>query len=81
VRAALDRFSAQITRVELHLRDENSKGKSGPADKRCTLEVRLAGRRPMAVTHHAPTVEQAVDGASGRMQRALDSSLGRLADR
>jgi hypothetical protein len=34
VRDALDRFSAQITRVEVHLSDENSGTKFGTDDKR-----------------------------------------------
>lgn len=40
----LGRFSDQITRVEAHLSDENGATKSGVADKRCLLEVRLAGQ-------------------------------------
>ena len=42
----LARFSDQITRIEVHLSDENSAAKSGMVDKRCLLEVRLAGRQP-----------------------------------
>ena len=41
----LGRFSDQITRIEVHLSDENA-GKSGGADKRCLMEARLAGRQP-----------------------------------
>ena len=44
VRGALDRFSEQITRVEVHLSDENSDKKFGTDDKRCLLEARLADR-------------------------------------
>jgi len=46
VRDALDRFSAQITRVEVNLSDEDSDKKFGAEDKRCLLEARLA--RPPA---------------------------------
>lgn len=81
VRAALDRFSEQITRVEVHLSDENSGHKSGAKDKRCLLEVRLAGREPIAASDEAPTVEEAVDGAAQKMKHRLDSTLGRLANR
>lgn len=37
---ALSRFSNRITRVEVHLSDENGSQKSGSSDKRCVLEAR-----------------------------------------
>ena len=77
VEQALDRFSAHITRVEVHLSDENG-GKSGQHDQRCMLEARLEGRQPVAVTDHAATLDQAVQGASQKLARLLDSTLGRL---
>ncbi len=79
VKQALERFSAHITRVEVHLSDENG-GKSGQQDQRCMLEARLEGRQPVAVTEHAATLEQAVHGAAQKLARLLDSTLGRLHD-
>lgn len=38
VESELERFDDQLTRVEVHLNDENS-GKSGPQDKRCQMEA------------------------------------------
>jgi ribosome-associated translation inhibitor RaiA len=81
VRHALDRFSAQVTRVEVHLSDENSDKKFGTGDKRCLLEARLAGLQPISVTHEAATLEQAVDGAVEKLARSLESTLGRLGNR
>lgn len=75
---SLGRFAGQVTRIEAHLSDENSDKKSGPADKRCVLEARLAGHSPVSVRHQAPAVEQAVDGAAGKLERALDRTLARL---
>ena len=77
VESALSRFSDRITRVEVHLSDENS-GKSGQDDKRCMMEARLEGRQPTAVTHHAATLDQAVDGAADKLKRSLESTLARL---
>jgi ribosome-associated translation inhibitor RaiA len=77
VRDALDRFGDQITRVVVHLSDENSDKKSGSADMRCLLEARLAGLQPISVSDEAATVAQAVDGAARKMKRSLDSTLGR----
>ena len=81
LRGALDRFSEKITRVEVHLSDENSDKKSGVDDMRCLLEARLAGRQPIAVSHEAATLQEAVDGAAEKLTHSLDSTLGRLADR
>lgn len=79
VEQALKRFSAHITRVEVHLSDENG-GKSGQLDQRCMLEARLEGRQPVAVTDHAATLQQAVHGAAQKLAHLLDSRLGRLHD-
>lgn len=79
VEHALERFSAHITRVEVHLSDENG-GKSGQQDHRCMLEARLEGRQPVAVTDHAATLEQAVQGAAHKLAHLLDTTLGRLHD-
>ncbi|WP_373539944.1 HPF/RaiA family ribosome-associated protein [Chamaesiphon sp.] len=81
VRDTLDRFSSQITRVEVHLSDENSGEKFGTDDKRCLLEVRLASHQPIAVTDRAATPEQAVSGAAEKMKHLLETTLGRMSDR
>lgn len=76
VENALSRFSDHITRVELHLSDENA-DKSGQHDKRCMMEARLEGRQPMAVTHTTANLDQAVDGAVDKLARMIESTLGR----
>lgn len=78
--SALSRFSDRITRVEVHLSDENSNKKGGQDDIRCMMEARLEGRKPVAVAHQAATVDQAVDGAADKLTGLLDSTLGRLRD-
>ena len=75
VERALDRFSDRITRVEVHLSDLNGK-KGGHEDKRCMMEVRLEGRQPSAVTHQAATFDQAISGATGKLKRSVESTLG-----
>jgi len=79
VETALNRFSDHITRVEVHLSDENG-NKGGPNDKRCVMEARLEGRQPEAVTYQAATVNEAVDGAAGELTRLIQKTLGRLHD-
>jgi ribosomal subunit interface protein len=77
VERALQRFDDQITRVEVHLSDENA-GKSGRDDKRCLMEARLEGRQPVAVTHQAGSLSEAVDGAANKLKSLLTTALGRL---
>ena len=79
VENAISHFSGRITRVEVHLADENGH-KHGADDKRCAMEARAEGRKPTAVTHHAPTFEQAVDGAAHKLKHALESTFKRLRD-
>lgn len=76
VKGALARHGDQITRVEVHLSDENGH-KSGLHDKCCVLEVRLQGRPPVAVTEHAENLHQAVTGAANKMNRLIENTLGR----
>jgi len=75
LRSDLSRFSDQITRIEVHLSDENSSAKSGMTDKRCLLEVRLAGEHPIAISEQAETIEDAVTDATLQMVNLLETEL------
>ncbi|MDP2270439.1 MAG: HPF/RaiA family ribosome-associated protein [Archangium sp.] len=79
VESALSRFSDSITRIEVHLSDQNG-AKPGQDDKRCMMEARLKGRQPSAVTHHAASLDEAVDGAAEKLKRSLESTLERVHD-
>jgi len=79
VDGAVGRFGEHVTRVEVHLTDEVSH-KSGHNDKRCLMEARLQGRQPIAVTHHAGSMHQAVDGAADKLTRLIESTVERLRD-
>jgi ribosome-associated translation inhibitor RaiA len=77
VSEGLSRYNDQITRLEVHLSDEDG-NKDGPNDKRCMLEARVEGRQPIAVTHHAGTHEEAVNGAIDKLKTSLQTIHGRL---
>jgi len=77
IEGSLSRFGGQITRVEVHLGDESGR-KAGQGDKRCMMEARLEGHQPMAVTHIAPNLDQAIRGAVDKLEKTLESTLGRL---
>lgn len=73
----LSRFSDHITRLEVHLSDENGR-KDGQNDKRCLIEARLEGSQPIAVTADADTHEQSVVEAIDKLKNSLETILGRL---
>jgi ribosome-associated translation inhibitor RaiA len=77
VTTKLHRFGTHVTRVEAHLSDENAH-KSHGSDKKCVLEARPAGMQPMAVTHLAATVEQAIAGAVDKLERVLGDAFDQL---
>jgi hypothetical protein len=74
---ALKGFKSKLTRVEFHLSDVNSH-KFGPQDKRCMIEARPAGRRPLGVSATAGTIRSAVHGSLSKLQSALEKYFGRL---
>ena len=75
-----DRYKGAITRIEVHLSDENA-GKVSSKDKRCLLEARIANHQPIVVSHHADTIHQAIEAACDKLLRSLDTMVGKLTDR
>jgi non-homologous end joining protein Ku len=73
----LNRFSEYITRIEVHLSDENG-GKEGQNDKRCMIEARLEGRQPITVKAHADSHEQSVADAIEKLKNSPVTILRRL---
>lgn len=74
INRALGRFSDRITRVGLHLRDQNGPMKEG-IDQRCNIEIRVAGLDPFAVEADAETPAGAIREAVGKAQRAVERRL------
>jgi len=69
----LDHFRQDITRVEVHLSDENAN--KGGNDKRCVMEARLTAHQPLAVTHHAAGMDEAFRGAQTKLKHAIETTL------
>jgi ribosome-associated translation inhibitor RaiA len=80
VESALGPFGDRITRVEVHLTDENGSRKTGENDKRCVMEARLAGLQPITVSDSGASLEQALNGAADKLEKTLKRTLGRLDD-
>ena len=72
----LDRFAKKLTRVEVHLSDINNT-RTGQADKRCLVEARPAGDRPVTADAIAATTESSVTEALKKMQRLLTTFFGK----
>ena len=46
-------------------------------DRRCLIEARPEGRRPVAVSHHAASAAEACRGAAHKLESVLESAYGR----
>ena len=80
VESALVGVSEHITRIEIHLTDQNSDKKDGVNDKQCVMEARIEGRQPIAVTEQAATVHDAVVTAADKLGRLIAHTLERVND-
>ena len=76
---AMQRFGNRVTRVEVHLGDENSHKKSDN-DKRSSMEARPAGLAPIAVTSMASTINEAIDAAADKLVKTLQKTFDKKFD-
>ncbi|MFC3903027.1 Sigma 54 modulation protein / S30EA ribosomal protein [Acinetobacter marinus] len=70
------RYSEKITHFEVHLSDING-DRGGELDKRCMIEARPAGSKPVAVTHKADNIDLAIHGAIEKLKRSFEHALGK----
>lgn len=75
VESTLGHLAEHVTRVEVHLSDENSA--KGGHDKRCLMEARLERHHPIAVSDDAETSHQAIAGAAEKLKQALGHLIAR----
>ena len=76
VRQKLARFEERLTRVEVHVSDENA-AKGGADDKTCMIEARPRGGKPIGVTEHASKVDDAARKAANTMAQRLERHFGK----
>jgi len=76
VEHAVSHFERQLTRVEVHLSDDNG-AKSGSDDKRCVMEARLGAIEPLVVTHRGANLDEAIHGAASKLKRCLANEVAR----
>lgn len=80
VRERLSRFESRLTRVEIHIGDEDG-SRGNINDKRCVIEARPAGQEPVSVSDQASSIDQATSGALSKMTTALDRTFGKQTGR
>ncbi|MDO5505724.1 MAG: HPF/RaiA family ribosome-associated protein [Pseudoxanthomonas suwonensis] len=79
VTSILERFADRITRVEVHVHDDNGRDRTGEGlDKHCTIEARLNNMQPLTASDSANDVSSAVTGAARKLQRVIETAVGKL---
>ena len=68
----------RVTRVEVHLHDDNGAHKKTPGDKRVRMEARPAGRPPLTVEDHGDNFRQVIGDCAGKLGRALRHTFDKL---
>ena len=76
MRQKLARFEDRLTRLEVHVSDENAR-KGGSDDKTCTIEARPRGGKPIGVTAHADKVDDAARKAANTLAQRLERHFGK----
>jgi ribosome-associated translation inhibitor RaiA len=74
IKEQLARFDEIVTRIEVHVTDENG-SKTSPNDKKCVIEARIEKKQPIAVTAHGDTPEKAFFEALEKVQRVLETTV------
>ena len=74
--AEFSRFDEFITRIDVHLSDENG-AKGGDNDKRCLLEAKLKGLSTVTTSNNASNIDDALSGAIDKMSSVLDSTISK----
>lgn len=74
IKEEISRYDEHITRVDVHLSDENGSKNTGD-DKKCVLETKIKSGNPLVVTVVEATVHQAVKAAAEKVGLLLEKSL------
>jgi|AntRauTorckE5430_2_1112549.scaffolds.fasta_scaffold21562_2 ribosome-associated translation inhibitor RaiA len=77
ISSALKYFVDKITRIEVHLSDQNA-DKGGTDDIQCKIEARIEGIQPVIVVSKGGSKEKVLDDAVDKMKAALGSIIGKM---
>jgi len=76
----LGHLADRLTRVEIHLYDDSSPTKQTPGDKRCLMEARPKGMKPLVVEAKGDDFFKVVSETAGKLARRFQKTIDRLAD-
>jgi ribosomal subunit interface protein len=79
VKHGLKHYTDHITRVEVHLTDQNA-DKGGAADIQCKMEARISGMQPIIATGKHSEKEVAVDEAIDKLKASMRTIIGKVRD-
>jgi predicted component of type VI protein secretion system len=74
---AIERFEGHLTRLEVHLADENA-DKGGDREIKCVIDAHIEGMKTVTVTDYAATVDEAITWATVEMKRLLEATFSKL---
>jgi len=74
----LQRFDSQLTRIEVHLSDENGGGKAGADDKKCSIEARLENFDPIFVSAQSDDLAKAIHEGLQKIKRAIEHQIDKV---
>lgn len=80
VSSGLKHFVENITRIEIHLSDQNA-DKGGKDDIQCKIEARLEGIQPLLVSSKNESIEKALNDAIDKMKAMLQGVKGKIKER
>jgi len=70
VEGSLERYVSRVTLVEVHL-SRNAQHSMGGRDICCRIAAHVGGLNPIAVSHDAFTLTEAIHAASAKLERAV----------
>jgi len=76
----LERYNDHITRLEVHLSDENG-NKSGQNDKKCLLEAKMEGKPPIVTSDLGNTYDLALKGATEKLKHAIGTVVSKMQEK
>ncbi|HSQ45910.1 MAG TPA: HPF/RaiA family ribosome-associated protein [Lutibacter sp.] len=80
INSKLKRFADKITRIEVHLSDQNGQ-RASTDDKQCKIEARVEGLQPIIVTGKSSTKTKAINDAIEKMKAVLNTVTGKIKDK
>jgi len=78
VKEKLQRFDNQLTRIEVHLSDENGGGKAGADDKKCNIEARLENLEPVFASSQSDELSKAIHDCLQKIKRGIEHQIDKV---